>query len=133
VVAYTRAGEVLLLKRRDYPDFWQSVTGSLQWDETAPQAAHRELREETGLAAGEHLVDRHCSRTFEILETWRHRFAPGVRHNLEHWFCLELPDRVPVRIDAREHTAFTWRPRSEAASQVWSWTNREAILECVPA
>jgi len=32
MVIYTTAGEVLLLKRREPPDFWQSVTGSLHWD-----------------------------------------------------------------------------------------------------
>jgi len=133
VVVFTRDGEVLLLKRGDHPDFWQSVTGSLEWGENAAAAARRELREETGLEPGEGLVDRQRSRTFEILEVWRHRFAPGVRYNLEHWFSLELPARQPVSIDHREHTAFAWKPRLDAAARVWSWTNREAILECVPA
>src|SRR3989344_4273789 len=49
VVVYTRTGKVLLLKRADDPDFWQSVTGSLLWEETEPQqAAVRELREGSG-------------------------------------------------------------------------------------
>ena len=54
VVVYTAADEVLVLLRRQPPDFWQSVTGSLRWDETHPlDAARRELREETGLDAAE--------------------------------------------------------------------------------
>ena len=61
VVVYTRTGKVLLLKRADDPDFWQSVTGSLLWEETEPrQAAARELHiklrkppeKTTGEAAG---------------------------------------------------------------------------------
>ncbi|STJ19122.1 dATP pyrophosphohydrolase [Escherichia coli] len=37
---------VLMLQRRDDPDFWQSVTGSVEEGETAPQAAMREVKEE---------------------------------------------------------------------------------------
>lgn len=132
VVVFTRAGEVLLLRRCDHPEFWQSVTGSLRWGESAPAAARRELREETGLQAGAALVDRQRSVTFEIIEAWRDRYGPGVRHNLEHWFSLALSERMPVRIEPREHDAYTWVPRAEAAATVWSWSNRQAILACVP-
>lgn len=133
IVVFTEAGEVLLLKRRDHPDFWQSVTGSLRWGESAPAAACRELREETGLEAGRALVDRQRQVNFEIIETWRHRYAPGVRHNREYLFSLALSERRPVRIDPREHVAYTWCPRAEAADKVWSWSNRDAILDCVRA
>ena len=34
---------VLMLQRRDDPDFWQSVTGSLETDETPTETAIREL------------------------------------------------------------------------------------------
>lgn len=132
VVVFTRAGEVLLLKRCDHPDFWQSVTGSLHREEPPWAAARREVREETGLEAGDDLVDHGRDFTFEIIEAWRHRYAPGVRYNREHLFSLALSDRRPVRIDPREHAAYTWLPRADAADKVWSWTNREAILDCVP-
>jgi len=132
IVVFNEAGEVLLLKRSDHPDFWQSVTGSLRWDETAPAAAHRELAEETGLSAGPALVNQDRAFTFEILAAWRHRYAPGVTHNLEHVFSLSVLDRPVVRLDAREHSAFAWQPRNEAARTVWSWTNRRAILDIVP-
>lgn len=133
VVVFNEAGEVLLLKRCDHPDFWQSVTGSLRWDETPPAAARRELAEETGLNAGPALVDQGRAFTFEILAAWRHRYAPGVTRNLEHVFSLSVRDRPVVRLDAREHCAFTWQTRDKAARTVWSWTNRRAILDIVPA
>lgn len=132
IVVFNQAGDVLLLKRSDHPDFWQSVTGGLRWDESPPQAACRELKEETGLEAGDALVDEHRSFTFEILEAWRHRFAPGVVRNREHVFSLEVADRPPVRVNPREHSVFAWRPRAQAAESVWSWTNRRAILDIVP-
>ena len=51
VVVYTVSGQTLLLKR-NRPVFWQSITGSLKWpDESAPDAAYRELEEETGIHA----------------------------------------------------------------------------------
>lgn len=132
VVVYTRAGEVLLLKRIDHPDFWQSVTGSMRWDETPPETARRELVEETGLDCGGNLVDHRETYTFEILDIWRHRFAPGVTHNREHVFSLELEDRAPVRVNPGEHSDSAWLARGPAAEAVWSWTNRRAILDIVP-
>ena len=52
IVIYTAGGEFLLLERRRPPGFWQSVTGSLEWGETADAAARRELIEETGITQG---------------------------------------------------------------------------------
>ena len=46
VVIFARdTKRVLMLQRRDDPDFWQSVTGSVEEGETAPQAAAREVKE----------------------------------------------------------------------------------------
>src|SRR3990170_5586315 len=73
VVVYTRTGKVLLLKRADDPDFWQSVTGSLLWEETEPQqAAVRELREETGIAAAPAaFTDWKVQNRYVIFPPWR--------------------------------------------------------------
>lgn len=126
VVVHTHAGEVLLLKRADRPDFWQSVTGSLQPGETPLDAARRELAEETGLAA-DGLVDCQRRRRFFIPPDWRGRFAPGVTHNLEHEFRLELPEAAAVRPNPDEHTEARWLGRDDALARAASWTNRAAI------
>lgn len=127
MVVYTRAGEVLLMRRTRPAEFWQSVTGSLRWGESPVQAARRELYEETGIMAGAGLRDLKHTETFPILPAWRARYAPSDRSNLEHWFALELPGRRLIRRNPREHTRYRWLPAPRAALQASSWTNRHAI------
>ncbi len=128
IVVYTSAGNVLLLKRADHPEFWQSVTGAMRWDERDPcVTAIRELREETGLtAAPAKLRDLELIQRFAILPQWRHRYAPDVATNTERAFALELPHEVPLAIHP-EHTEYAWLAFGPAATRVTSWTNRAAI------
>ena len=127
MVVYTTTGEVLLLRRTQPKDFWQSVTGSLRWGETSPQAARRELYEETGILAGNQLRDlRHCE-VFPIVPPWRARYAPSAHNNREHWFAFMLTGRRMIRLRANEHNAYRWLPALRAARMASSWTNRKAI------
>lgn len=130
VVVHTAEMEVLLLERAQRPGFWQSVTGSLdRADEPFEAAAARELREETGIEAAHGRLRRwNVAYTFEIYAQWRHRFAPGVTHNTEHLFSLELARPAPVALAPQEHTASAWLPWREAARKCFSWSNRDAIL-----
>lgn len=130
VLVHTAAREVLLLERALRPGYWQSVTGSVDYDdEPLERAAARELGEETGIDAGAGRLTRwNIVYTFEIYPQWRSRFAPGVVHNVEHVFGLELPMRVAVRVAPDEHLAFAWLPWREAAAKCFSWSNRDAIL-----
>ena len=129
VVVYTAADEVLVLLRRHPPNFWQSVTGSLRWDETDPlAAAQRELREETGLSDAAEIVACGVINRFPILPAWRHRYAPNVAENVEHVFRVLLPERQPILLNPAEHGEYQWLPRAAAAAKVASWTNRDAIL-----
>ncbi len=129
VVVYTRDLQVLLIERAARPGYWQSVTGSLErLDEPLEAAARRELHEETGIEPPPHALQRwNLTYTFEIYPEWRHRFAPGTTHNIEHVFSLELPGRVPVTLAAEEHTASRWLPWRKAAERCFSWSNRDAI------
>lgn len=129
VVIHTAALEVLLLERADAPGFWQSVTGSKDFpDEDWAATARRELLEETGIADGE-LVDWGLQNRYEIYPRWRHRYAPGVTHNLERVFGLRLPAPRTPRLAPREHSAFVWLPWAEAADRCFSPSNAEAILQ----
>lgn len=133
VVVYTADTEVLMLRRVSPADFWQSVTGSLLWGESPDQAARRELAEETGLQAGDVLLDCQRQNTFPIVPPWIARYAPGVVTNTEYVFSVALPRRQPIRLNPLEHGGFQWLQRDAAAGLASSYTNRQAILDCVPS
>lgn len=127
VMVCTENGQVLLLERTQPVGFWQSVTGSLKWGESAVQAARRELYEETGLLVGQRLIDLHESRSFPIVPAWRARYAPSAYSNTEHAFMVRLPSRRLIRLNAAEHRRFRWLSAERAAVLASSWTNREVI------
>ncbi len=131
VVVYTPAREVLLIRRADHAEFWQSVTGSMEVDD--PSLAHtaaRELAEETGiLAAPGALQDWGLTNVYDIYPAWRHRYAPGVTRNTEHVFGLCVPAPDPVQLSPAEHTAWCWLDWRAAADRCFSPSNAEAILQ----
>ncbi|MDQ1214608.1 dihydroneopterin triphosphate diphosphatase [Pantoea anthophila] len=130
VILARDTGRVLMLQRRDDPAFWQSVTGSLEPGESPQATACREVKEEVGIdVLAERLEMEDCQRQidFEIFPHFRHRYAPHVTHNHEHWFRLQLPAERDVRLT--EHLAFRWLTRAEAAALTRSWSNRQAIEE----
>ncbi|MBY0577136.1 MAG: dihydroneopterin triphosphate diphosphatase [Gallionellaceae bacterium] len=130
VVIYTVDLDVLLLERADHPGYWQSVTGSCEPDEALRDTAIREVREETGLDASQHILsDWQLQNVYEIYPHWRHRYQPGVTRNTEHVFGLQLPQRVAVQLTPREHLNYQWLPWQDAAEKVFSPSNRAAILQ----
>jgi dihydroneopterin triphosphate diphosphatase len=157
VVIYTPALEVLLLERADAPGYWQSVTGSKDSPgEALLDTCVREVEEETGIRvatippggagappsltlspAGEgeawvplsNLRDWRLVNRYEIYPRWRHRYAPGVTHNTEHVYGLQVPAGTPVRLAPREHLRHLWLPWREAADRCFSPSNAEALLQ----
>ena len=127
VVVHTADRQVLLLQRSKPFPFWQSVTGSLQPDETHRESATRELFEETGLRDEGELVYTGVSRQFAIDPRWLSRFAPGVVENVEFEYRYRIERGVDIRINDEEHSARRWLPLPEAIDLVWSWTNRAAL------
>ncbi len=138
VVIYKSNGDVLLIERSDKQGFWQSVTGSLDSiDEDLGLAAIREVFEETGIDAQSlpegSLQNMHHQIEYEIYPQWRHRYAPGVTRNTEHWFSLLVPENTPIKLAPREHVAYQWLPFRDAASKCFSRSNGDAILQLFSA
>lgn len=135
VIIHTPDLDVLLIKRADATDFWQSVTGSKDdLRETYRQTAQREVLEETGIDCrpgsllADALVDWQLENVYDIYPRWQHRYPPGVTRNTEHLFGLMVPGSIGVTLDAREHTDYQWLPYRDAADRCFSSSNAEAIL-----
>lgn len=128
VLIHTPDLQVLIMERADKVGFWQSVTGSVEGDETPLQAAIREVLEETGLHTAQYdLQDWQASNVYEIYPHWRYRYAPGITENTEHLFGLELPEKLPIKLAPDEHVRYEWVDWREAAKRVFSWTNVDAL------
>ena len=124
----------MLIERADRSGFWQSVTGSLDApDENLASAATREVFEETGISVNQlpegALQNMHHQIEYEIYPEWRFRYPQGVSRNTEHWFALEVPDDIQIKLAPREHVAYEWLPFELAAKKCFSPSNGEAILK----
>jgi dATP pyrophosphohydrolase len=126
IVIYTAGGDFLLMERCRPAGFWQSVTGSLEWGELPDPGARREVIEETGIAGGV-LTNLEWTQTYEISPAFGRVYAPGVTHNLEHAFALQLSERVPVALCPTEHVQYRWLATADALALVSSHTNRAVI------
>lgn len=129
VVIYAQnSGKVLMLQRNDDVDFWQSVTGSLEENETPRQTAIRELWEEVRLKIPENstaLFDCNESIEFEIFPHFRYKYAPNITHCREHWFLLAVEQEFIPELS--EHSAFKWVSAEQAVQMTKSPNNAEAI------
>ena len=75
------------------------------------------------------LGDWQLQNVYEIYPHWRYRYAPGITHNTEHVFGLQLPHLVDIQLEPREHLNYQWLAWQDAADKVFSPSNRAAILE----
>ena len=120
--------QYLLLRRvASHGGFWQSVTGSLEGNETHTEAAAREVLEETGITSHENdLIELGVVNTFEIAPQWRARYAPGVTYNEEVCFALEV-SQSHVCIDPIEHDGYLWTTFDTAMEMLYWNSNKRAF------
>lgn len=130
VIYAENSGRVLMLQRQDDPEFWQSVTGTIEIGERPFQTALREVWEETGvdiIAQNLSLYDCQKAVVFEIFPQFRYKYAPDVTQNTEHWFLLGLPTEIQPQLT--EHLAYQWLSVTEAMALTKSPNNAQAIAE----
>jgi dATP pyrophosphohydrolase len=128
VLIQDKLGQVLVMQRDDDPEFWQSVTGTIEEGEAPLQTAYREVAEETGLdlnALGCDVIDCRTVNQYKIREDWRNRYPPGTLYNNEYVFRVIVPTGSSILLT--EHTDYQWLPVNEAIEKVWSETNKLAI------
>jgi len=126
VVVHT-ATKALLIKRVDHANFWQSITGSLEWGEQAHPAAVRELGEETNIHVPS-LRSTGIVRSYAILPEWQARYAPNTLRNQETVFYCSLENEPDITLSPTEHSDYVWLGFDEAAEKAYSWSNKIAIL-----
>ena len=133
VVIYAKdTNRVLMLQRQDDPDFWQSVTGTIESGETPKNTAIRELWEEVRLEISENstaLFDCNESIEFEIFPHFRYKYAPNVTHCREHWFLLAMEQEFEPVLS--EHLAYQWVSPEQAIQMTKSSNNAEAIRKYI--
>lgn len=125
IIVFTKQQDVLLMERC-YPDnFWQSVTGSLEENETPAQTAKRELFEETGLE----LLPKYAGivNIYPIHPAWRHRYHEDIGYNKEYVFTACLDSVCKIKNNPKEHCTVEWLKKWEAAEKCSSITNSRAI------
>lgn len=133
VVLYNEHNQVLMMQRNDDPDFWQSVTGTIEAGESPINAAYREVGEETGVILSPHagdIVDCQHVNQYEIRKEWQHRYPPDNFVNTEYVFVTQIPSDSPIILT--EHSAYEWLDKPAALERVWSPSNRAAIMAFVP-
>ena len=132
VVIHHQHRQFLMLQRVDNPEFWQSVTGSLEADEVPIDAAVRELCEETGLRlAKEQVHDWQLYYDYDIYPEYWHRYPPGTRRNTEHVFSVNVALDSPIVIAPAEHSAYRWVDANSALAMAYSPSNRNAIKQLI--
>ena len=121
-----------MLQRVDNPEFWQSVTGSLEAEEAPIEAAVRELCEETGLClAKEQVHDSQLYYDYDIYPEYWYRYPPGTRRNTEHVFSVNVALDSPIVIAPAEHSAYRWVDANSALAMAYSPSNRNAIEQLI--
>ena len=113
-VIINRHGQVLALERTDNHGAWQFPQGGIDDGEEPLAAALREVREETGIAAGELILIRQHPRllSYELPPAWR---SPKVgRGQTQRWFLFRLRRAEAISLPSPgEFRAWRWLSFSE--------------------
>lgn len=121
--------EYLLVRRiPDRGGFWQGVTGGVEGNEAIPEAAARELVEETGLVPSD-LQAIGYSYSFPVEHRFRHLYRSGTEIVTEHVFMARITGEQEPKLST-EHDLYRWCKFDEALSLLRWPENIEALKRC---
>ena len=124
-----RGDRFLILRRVHEPKVWHIVAGVVEPGESFPDAAARELREETGL--GRPVTDLGIPQRYLLDDDYRPMYERGTTHVLIHSFAVEAPmGWEPVLNE--EHDTYRWRTLDEAIALL-HWPEARDALRALAA
>jgi dihydroneopterin triphosphate diphosphatase len=115
--------EFLLLKRSPdqyYPNLWQMVSGKIKENETAYNAALREIKEETDLTP----------EKFWVAPTVNSFYSPNKDYIcLLPVFAAKINYNCEIKI-SNEHTEYKW-VKSDEAKQLLAWDGQRKSVDVI--
>jgi 8-oxo-dGTP pyrophosphatase MutT (NUDIX family) len=125
---FIRRGDRFLILHRAPPDaYWSTMAGVVEHGEQFLDAAARELREETGLAAA--ISDLAMPQTYVVPPALRDEYEPGVSEVTIQNYVIEVPaDWEPALND--EHDDYRWLVATDAVSLV-RWEETKQIIRAL--
>jgi dATP pyrophosphohydrolase len=125
-IAVRRGDEFLVLHRSPRGGaYWHGVAGALEQGETPPEAARRELHEETGLDASP--VDLGREFVYPTADEPRYRaLFPDVDAIVVHTFLVDVPAGWEPELND-EHDEYRWCSREQAVDLLY-WPEPKELL-----
>jgi 8-oxo-dGTP pyrophosphatase MutT (NUDIX family) len=129
--------EYLLLQRQPQTTnsgaIWQTVVGSVRWEEERIEAARREVFEETGLTLlrGITAIGFAFSFPIRLRENQKSWYAPDVTEINNTVYASGVITARPVSL-CPEHVDFGWFPFAEAMARLHWPEEKEALARLHP-